>query len=211
MADFVVAVDGPAGSGKSSVCKEVARRLGYSYLDTGAGYRAFTLHALRNPELPLNKLLSSYDYEISLDPDRPWVELCGSDVTEDIRGAEVAGAVSDFASQPEVRALQYEDSRSRIAGNQIGVIAEGRDITTVVAPKADVRVLLTASEEVRMRRRGLDGGEDPSNVSARDASDSRVSEFMTPAEGVVLIDTTDLDFEQSVSALLELIAKARNA
>lgn len=210
MAEFVVAVDGPAGSGKSSVCKEVAKRLGFSYLDTGAGYRAFALHALRNPDLPLQQLVASYTYEISMDPDNPWVSLGGTDITSEIRSDEVAGAVSNYARLPEVRALQHGDSRSRIAGSQSGVVAEGRDITTVVAPDAAIRVLLTASEEVRMRRRGLDGGEDPSNVSARDASDSKVSEFMTPAEGVVLIDTTNLDFEQSVSALLDLIAEARH-
>ena len=210
MADFVVAVDGPAGSGKSSVCKEVARRLGFSYLDTGAGYRAFTLHVLRNPDRPLAELIASYDYAISMDPDNLWVRLGRTDITSEIRSDEVAGAVSNYAKLPEVRALQHGDSRSRIAASQPGVVAEGRDITTVVAPEADVRVLLTASEEVRMRRRGLDGGEDPSNVAARDASDSKVSEFMTPADGVALIDTTDLDFEQSVSALLDLIAKARH-
>lgn len=210
MAEFVVAVDGPAGSGKSSVCKEVAKRLGFSYLDTGAGYRAFALHALRNPDLPLQQLVASYTYEISMDPDNPWVSLGGTDITSEIRSDEVAGAVSNYARLPEIRALQHGDSRSRIAGSQSGVVAEGRDITTVVAPDAAIRVLLTASEEVRMRRRGLDGGEDPSNVSARDASDSKVSEFMTPAEGVVLIDTTNLDFEQSVSALLDLIAEARH-
>lgn len=211
MADFVVAVDGPAGSGKSSVSKEVARRLGFSYLDTGAGYRAFTLHAMNNPDRDIQELIRSYDYEISTSADSSSTTLEGRDISEAIRSDAVASKVSAYASVPEVRALQHNDSRARIRGaDSAGIVVEGRDITTVVAPDAQVRVLLTASEEVRMKRRGLDGGEDPSNVASRDASDSKVSDFMTPAEGVTLLDTTHLDFEQSVAALMDLIAEVRD-
>jgi cytidylate kinase len=203
---FVVAVDGPAGSGKSSVAREVARRLNFGYLDTGAGYRAFTLFAIENPGLGLAELLEQFDYETSLDPESQWQRVAGTDVTERIRLSEVASRVSDFARLPEVRKLQLEDARVRIAAcNRPGILVEGRDITTVVAPDAKLRVLLTASELVRLQRRGLQGGESAGNILKRDQSDSQVVDFMQPAEGVMVIDTTELDFEQSVQALIGLI------
>jgi CMP/dCMP kinase len=203
---FVVAVDGPAGSGKSSVAREVAQRLNFGYLDTGAGYRAFTLFALDNPGLPMGSLVDRFEYETSLEPDNQWQRVAGVDVTQRIRMSEVADSVSKFARLPEVRALQLEDARARIAScDKAGILVEGRDITTVVAPDAQLRVLLTASELVRLQRRGLQGGESAGNILKRDQSDSQVVDFMQPAEGVVLIDTTELDFEQSVRALIGLI------
>ena len=208
MADFVVAVDGPAGSGKSSVCKEAASRLGFGYLDTGAGYRAFTLHASRQSDL--DSAISSFNYEIGLDPKSAQVLLNGIDVTDAIRSEEVANLVSKYAKQESVRKLQREDARARIVQcTQPGIIVEGRDITTVVSPDADLRVLLTASTEVRLARRAKDSTESAANQLARDASDSSVAEFLEPADGVLLIDTTDLDFEQSVQALLREIRKVR--
>jgi len=207
MSDFVVAVDGPAGSGKSSVCREAAKRLGFGYLDTGAGYRAFTLHA---KELDLEKALATFDYQISTDPENFWVRLLGQDVTESIRTQEVAERVSLYAKELGVRNLQRQDARSRILACSFpGVIVEGRDITSVVAPDAAVRVLLTASEEVRLIRRSGDSTETPSNQLARDESDSKVAEFLDPLPGVKLIDTTDLSFEQSVAALVEEIDRFR--
>lgn len=203
---FVVAVDGPAGSGKSSVAREVARRLNFGYLDTGAGYRAFTLFALEHPGLALAGLIEAFDYQTSLDPENQWQRVAGVDVTERIRLSEVADSVSKFARLTEVRRLQLEDARARIAScAKSGILVEGRDITTVVAPDAQLRVLLTASELVRLQRRGLQGGESAGNILKRDESDSQVVDFMQPAEGVVLLDTTALDFEQSVQALIGLI------
>jgi CMP/dCMP kinase len=203
---FLVAVDGPAGSGKSSVAREVARRLNFGYLDTGAGYRAFTLFAIENPELDLAELLEQFDYETSLDPENQWQQVAGVDITQRIRLSEVADSVSKFARLPEVRKLQLEDARARIAHcDKAGILVEGRDITTVVAPDAQLRVLLTASELVRLQRRGLQGGESAGNILKRDQSDSQVVDFMQPAEGVELLDTTELDFEQSVQALIGLI------
>lgn len=207
---FVVAVDGPAGSGKSSVCREAARRLNFDYLDTGAGYRAFTLHAMNHPEASAEKLLASWRYEASLDPSDQWQKLAGIDVTDAIRESTVASQVSVWAAKPEVRAAQRADARARIASSKrAGIIVEGRDITTVVAADAELRVLLTATESVRLQRRGMQGGEEASNLISRDLSDSRVVDFMTPADGVDLLDTTNLDFEQSVQALLDLIAERR--
>ncbi len=205
MADFIVAIDGPAGSGKSSVSKEVARRLGFGYLDTGAGYRAFALWKSLNPDS------GSFPYEIATDPDAVSVHLDGQDVSEEIRTERVASLVSSYAQLPEIRSLQRTDARTRIQScPKPGIVVEGRDITTVVAPDAQVRVLLTASEQVRLRRRGLEGTESAENLVSRDQKDSKVARFMDAAEGVTVIDTSDLDFEQSVQAVLAEIARIRN-
>lgn len=207
---FTVAIDGPAGSGKSSVSKAVAQRLGFGYLDTGAGYRAFTLHATGNPERSLEQLVSTFDYAISLDPLDSWVKLSAQDVTTEIRSQEVASRVSEYARERAVRELQHRDSKSRVAGCSLpGVVAEGRDLTSVVFIDAEVRILLTASEEVRLQRRRAEKTESGANLQARDASDSKVVEFMVPAEGVVLVDTTDLNFDQSVDAVIAEIKKVR--
>jgi cytidylate kinase len=207
---IVVAIDGPAGSGKSSVSKAVAERLGYGYLDTGAGYRAFALHAINNPASSLEDLLKSFDYEISLDPLKPQVLLAGEDVTNEIRTQDVASRVSEFAREQRVRALQHQDARTRIAISGLpGVVSEGRDLTTVVFADADVRILLTASEEIRLQRRSAEKTESTENLKARDASDSKVVEFMAPAEGVKLIDTSHLSFEESVEAVIAEIERSR--
>lgn len=206
MAEFVIAIDGPAGSGKSSVSKEVARRLGFGYLDTGAGYRALALHGLNNPGQQIQQLFDTFDYAISLDPEHPEVMLGDEDVTAEIRTERIASAVSQIAKLPEVRKFQLEDARALItACDMPGIVVEGRDITTVVAPDAQLRILLTASEAVRLARRGLENSESAENLKARDASDSKVVEFMIAAEGVYLVDTTDLDFESSVAEVLRLV------
>lgn len=209
MTNFVVAVDGPAGSGKSSVCKEAARRLGFGYLDTGAGYRALAIQAERTGSL--DAALANFDYAISLDPNQEQVSLGDSDVTAEIRSPKTAELVKVVARDSRVRELQKLDARARIEQCDLpGIIVEGRDITTVVAPTAQVRVLLTASEQVRLNRRAKDQTEAGENLLARDSSDSVVAEFMTPAEGVSLLDTSDLDFEQSVQALLNVIKVVRS-
>ena len=222
-APLTIAIDGPSGSGKSSVSKAVARRLGVGYLDTGAMYRALTWWCLEQGldltdtdavataarDLPL---------EIGTDPDAPTVSVGGTDVSEAIRTTRVSTAVSAVATNLEVRAVLQQLQRdliARIAGRVGGVVAEGRDITTVVAPDARVRVLLTASEEARLRRRSaeLHGTVDAASVEAtrdqvvrRDRDDSTVSTFTEAAEGVVLVDTSDLDFDESVEAVLDVVA-----
>lgn len=206
MSKFVVAVDGPAGSGKSSVSKAAAVEKDFGYLDTGAGYRAFTLHAINNHGMSLQQLIESFDYEISLDPKHQFLNLDGEDITEVIRTPMVAERVSEYAREPLVRALQLQDAQNRINScEKSGIVVEGRDIATVVAPDAQVRVLLTASEAVRLRRRGLEETETAENLKERDSSDSKIAQFMIPAPGVTLLDTSDLDFKESVAALVALI------
>ena len=213
MSQVVVAVDGPAGSGKSSVSKKAAQELGFGYLDTGAGYRALTLTALRN-ELDLETvgeldLEAIFPYSISTDPSKYWVKVGSDDLTEGIRSKEVELNVSKVAAQPKVRAFMREITRSIAAACQLpGIIVEGRDITTVVLPDAQTRVLLTASEEVRLGRRAVDlqaDGSISAQVSDRDKKDSKVVDFLNPAPGVTLLDTTDLSLEGSVAALVDLI------
>lgn len=210
----IVAIDGPAGSGKSSVSKEAARRLGFGYLDTGAAYRALAWAVAEGyvtlPNLDAEEF-EGFDYEISLNPDDYWVKSFGVYITEEIRLPRIAENVSAVAQIPAVRRYMKELTRSLVAESSLpGVVVEGRDITTVVAPDAPVRLLLTASEEVRLERRAKElSPEDLATlrkqVLERDKSDSKVVDFMKPAEGVDLVDTTNLDFEQSVQAVLSII------
>ena len=222
-APLTIAIDGPSGSGKSSVSRAVARRLGVGYLDTGAMYRALTWWCLeRGIDLddPDAVAAAARDLplEIGTDPAAPSVAVGGIDVAEAIRTTEVSTAVSAVATNLEVRAVLrrlQRDLMSRVAEQTGGVVAEGRDITTVVAPDARVRVLLTASEEARLRRRAaeLHGASDADAVAAtrdqvvrRDRDDSTVSAFTEAAEGVVLVDTSDLDLDESVEAVLDVVA-----
>jgi len=215
MTDFVVAIDGPAGSGKSSVSKAVARKLDFAYLDTGAAYRALTW-AIQNGHLSAVNITEAglsdgFRYSISTDPDDYWVRVGDENVTEAIRSTEVAESVSEFAKQPEVRSFMKTLTRSIATASQFqGIVIEGRDITTVVAPDAQIKILLTASEEVRLKRRSAELPKHQQSgikrqVSDRDANDLKVVDFLTPAPGVILVDSSDLNFEQTVNAVLELI------
>jgi cytidylate kinase len=158
--------------------------------------------------------------EMGTDPAGPSVRVSGREINQDIRTTRVSEVVSKVATNTDVRPVLQQRQRElmrQIAEQTGGVVAEGRDITTVVAPDADVRVLLTASEEARLRRRSkeLHGHAEDHAVAAtrdqivrRDQDDSTVSEFTQAADGVVLIDTSDLDFEQSVAAVLGVIRAA---
>ena len=222
-APLTIAIDGPSGSGKSSVSRAVARHLGVGFLDTGAMYRALTWWCLER-ELDLTDAdavaaaARDLPLEVGTDPDAPTVSVDGTDLSAAIRTTRVSTNVSAVATNLEVRAelqQRQRDLMAQIARETGGVVAEGRDITTVVAPDASVRVLLTASEEARLRRRSaeLHGATDAAAVEAtrdqvvrRDRDDSTVSTFTEAAPGVVLVDTSDLDFEQSVAAVLEVVA-----
>ena len=220
MSTIVVAIDGPAGSGKSSVSKGAARSLGFAYLDTGAAYRALAWRCLEEGidtlgPAELIESLPSFDYEIGTDPEQYFVRVGGVDVVAAIREPRVTAVVSAVARVPEVRAHVTSIFRSIIASTkQPGIIVEGRDITTVVAPDAQVRILLTASEEARMARRSAELSTESAAttaeaLSSRDAQDSRVVDFMNAADGVVTVDSTHLDFEQTISAVVELVRAAQ--
>ena len=217
---IVVAIDGPAGSGKSSVSKGAARELGFAYLDTGAAYRALAWRCLEEGidtlgPSELIESLPSFDYEIGTDPDQYFVRVGDVDVVSAIREPRVTAVVSAVARVPEVRAHVTSIFRSIIsATDRPGIIVEGRDITTVVAPDAQVRILLTASEEARMARRSAELSTESAAttaeaLSSRDAQDSRVVDFMNAADGVVTVDSTHLDFEQTISAVVELVRAAQ--
>jgi len=220
MSTIVVAIDGPAGSGKSSVSKGAARALGFAYLDTGAAYRALAWRCLEEGidtlgPSELIESLPSFDYEIGTDPEQYFVRVGGEDVVAAIREPRVTAVVSAVARVPEVRAHVTAIFRSIIAStDRPGIIVEGRDITTVVAPDAQVRILLTASEEARMARRSAELSTESAAttaeaLSSRDAQDSRVVDFMNAADGVVTVDSTHLDFEQTISAVVELVRAAQ--
>lgn len=214
---IVVAIDGPAGSGKSSVSKEVARRLGFGSLDTGAAYRALTWAAETtgvDPSDPgaVEHLLSTLDYGTDTDPDAFHARIGGTDVTDVIREPRITERVSAYSTQPAVRDYLNNTLFPRLiaADPHPGITIEGRDITTVVAPDATVRILLTATPQVRAARRGSQlGTADHDRVTAaldaRDARDSSVVDFLTPAPGVDVVDTSELTFEQSVQAVISLI------
>ncbi len=215
-APIVVAVDGPAGSGKSSVSKQVARRLGYGYLDTGAAYRALAWHVIEHgadtsDASAVLDAAGDFDFSISLDPDQYWVRVGAHDVTAAIREPRISDSVSGVARVPAIRRSVNRRFRDMVAGSgRPGVVVEGRDITTVVAPDAEVRVLLTAAPEVRAARRSDElTTQDRAAVAAalhrRDASDAKVVDFLSAAPGVSVVDSTHLNFEQTVDAVLDVV------
>lgn len=217
---MIVAVDGPAGSGKSSVSRASARVLGFDYQDSGAAYRALTWHALdlgvdMDDPAAVIAAFDDFDYSIGTDPDHYFVHVGPADVTLAIREPRVSAEVSKVARIPEIRASLVALFRDVIADSQRpGIITEGRDITTVVAPDAQVRILLTASEEARIARRSAEipghaAGNVAEQLSSRDAQDSRVVDFMNAADGVTTVDSTQLDFDQTVSAVVALVKKLR--
>jgi len=211
----IVAIDGPAGSGKSSVSKAVAKELNFGYLDTGAAYRALTW-AVLNGELDVansspEDIAQNFDYSISLDPENYWVKVGEKDLAYEIRLAAVGEAVSQFASLPQVRQYMHLLTKKLVNSSGLaGVVVEGRDITTAIFPAAEKRILLTASEEVRLKRRSAELPEGTSianQVTKRDQNDSKVVDFLVPAAGVHLVDSTELDFDSTVKAIIDLIAK----
>lgn len=217
---IVVAIDGPAGSGKSSVSRASARALGFDYQDTGAAYRALAWLCLdRSVDVSdaaaVVAALPGFDYRIGVDPDDYYVRVGTVEVTTAIREPRVTAAVSAVARIAEVRSFLVELFRQVIAASiRPGIIVEGRDITTVVAADAPVRILLTASEEARMDRRSAELSGETAETTAlklakRDAADMKVVDFMNAADGVITVDSTDLDFDQTVSAVVDLVRAAQ--
>lgn len=218
---MLIAIDGPSGSGKSTVARAVAARLGLRYLDTGAMYRALTWWALeRGIDLgdaeEVAQAARDLPVVMGTDPAAPSVSVDGTDVTAEIRETRISEAVSAVATNLAVRAEMVRRQQTLVADG--GWVAEGRDITTVVAPDADVRVLLLAREEERLARRARDvhGAADETAVAAtrdqvvrRDAQDATVAAFTEAASGVAVIDSSDLTVEQTVDAVLALLPQGQ--
>ena len=214
---LVVAIDGPSGSGKSTVARRVAEALGLRYLDTGAMYRALTWWALElgvdlGDRARVAELARDLPLDVGTDPRRPTVRVGDVDVAEAIRETRISAAVSAVATNLGVRAELVARQRAIAAAG--GVVIEGRDITTVVAPEAPVRVLLTASETTRLHRRARDvhGAADAVAVAAtrdqvlrRDADDAAVAQFLAAAEGVDVVDSSELSLDQTVAAVLDVV------
>lgn len=213
----MIAIDGPSGSGKSTVARAVAQRLGLRYLDTGAMYRALTWWCLqRGVDLDDTDAVAAaarnLPVEMGTDPTAPSVSVDGTDVSSAIRTTEISANVSAVATNLDVRVEMVRRQRSIIADG--GWVAEGRDITTVVAPDADLRLLLLAREDARLARRAIDlhGASDDRSVAAtrdqivrRDEQDSTVAAFTEAAPGVEVIDSSDLTVDQTVDAVLALL------
>jgi cytidylate kinase len=201
----IVAIDGPAGAGKSTVARAVAAALGYTYLDSGAMYRAVALAGLRRGTEPA-AIARSLRIEVG---DR--VLLDGEDVTDAIRTPEVSEASSRVAADPTVRRAMVAEQQRLLADGDW--VAEGRDIGTVVAPEAGVKVFLTADARERARRRAAELGANPDTVLAeqtiRDERDrSREHSPLEPAPGAVVLDTTDLEIPEVVRRIVTLAAPA---
>lgn len=217
-----VAVDGPAGSGKSTITKMVAKDLGYNYVDTGAMYRGLTYDFLKNnltelDEKKIELLLSKVKFEVKFIDRVQYVFVNDEDVSEKIRTAEVSKFTSLFAKSPAVRKFLIDTQRTLAMSNNI--IMDGRDIASVVLPNADVKIFLTASVEERARRRVLDferqGVVDidfdkvKADIAARDYQDeNRDIAPLVKVDDAVLIDTTNLTIAEVVEKMTELIKKA---
>jgi cytidylate kinase len=216
---LVVAIDGPSGSGKSSTSRGVATRLGLAYLDTGAMYRAVTWLAVHEgvdltDTDAVADLVARSQLVLELDPAHHSVTIDGHDVTTAIRDPDVSAAVSAVATNLAVRADLVARQKQVIADAAGGIVAEGRDITTVVAPDAPVRVLLVADAAARVARRHAELGEHVDadavhdQVVRRDRDDSTVAAFHDAAPGVTVLDSTELTLEQVVDAICALVPAA---
>ena len=203
---MVIAIDGPAGAGKSTVARALAERLGFTYLDSGAMYRSVALATLRagaDPDDPDAVTAIARDLDLSIAPGR--VAIGSEDVSTAIRTPEVTAAASRVSVHPGVRTAMVDRQRTLVAAG--AWVAEGRDIGTVVCPESPLKVHLTASEDERARRRSAETGEDPEAVLAaqrdRDARDrGREHGALELADDAVELDTTGLD----VAAVVEAIA-----
>ncbi len=203
MSSQVIAIDGPAGSGKSSVARALAGALGWSFLDTGAMYRAVTVEALgQGVDLTDEDAVGDLAREVRLTT-LPRVTVNGRDVEDVIRTDEVNVAVSRVAANPIVRAQMVTRQREFADAQLLGTVVEGRDITTVVFPNATIKVYLTASLEERARRRGEEG---EASVARRDDADtSRVASPLRQADDALVLDTTGRKVEDVVEEIIQCL------
>lgn len=219
---LIVAVDGPSGTGKSTMCRALAKRLDAKYVDTGAMYRVATLAVLRAGVDPADtakviEATADLPLEVSDDPDSTEVLFAGEDVKAEIRGAEVTEHVSAVSAIPEVRVNLVELQR-KLARESGRAIVEGRDIGTVVLPDAPAKVFMTASAEVRAKRRydqdvaaGREADFDAvlADVQRRDEADaSRATSPLKPADDAVLVDTSEMTPDEVLAALTEVVERS---
>lgn len=216
--NFIIAIDGPAGSGKSTSAKLVARKLGFLYIDTGAMYRAVTFMAIKKGIIEdieaVSQLARLINIELNFVNGKTYVKADGTDITEEIRTVEVNSRVSDVSKIGDVRKALVEKQQV-IGRSGNGVVMEGRDITTVVFPDADVKIFLTADIEKRSQRRlkeYSDNGTDlniddvKDNLIKRDRTDStRSVSPLKKAEDAVEVDTSDVTIDQQVAIILNII------
>jgi len=219
---LIVAVDGPSGTGKSTMCRALAKRLDAKYVDTGAMYRVATLAVLRAGVDPADtakviEATADLPLEVSDDPDSTEVLFAGEDVKAEIRGAEVTKHVSAVSAIPEVRVNLVELQR-KLARESGRAIVEGRDTGTVVLPDAPAKVFMTASAEVRAKRRydqdvaaGREADFDAvlADVQRRDEADSsRATSPLKPADDAVLVDTSEMTPDEVLAALTEVVERS---
>ena len=214
--NMVIAVDGPSGSGKSSISKESANRLGFNFLDTGAMYRSVTWFCvtenLIEEDLIIERINNKdFKLDISTDPLKDQVKVNDEDVSKIIREDEITSQVSHFAAMPKIRQFLVSKQRELVKTSNSGIIVEGRDIGSVVLPEADFKIFITANDDVRAKRRAIqiDSNENDVLVAQRkrDLLDSsrKVSPLVIPDRAVIL-DNSDLDFEQSVEKFIEIVS-----
>ena len=214
--NMVIAVDGPSGSGKSSISKESANRLGFNFLDTGAMYRSVTWFCvtenLIEEDLIIERINNKdFKLDISTDPLKDQVKVNDEDVSKIIREDEITSQVSHFAAMPKIRQFLVSKQRELVKASNSGIIVEGRDIGSVVLPEADFKIFITANDDVRAKRRAIqiDSNENDVLVAQRkrDLLDSsrKVSPLVIP-DGAVILDNSDLDFDQSVEKFIEIVS-----
>ena len=214
--NMVIAVDGPSGSGKSSISKESANRLGFNFLDTGAMYRSVTWFCvtenLIEEDLIIERINNKdFKLDISTDPLKDQVKVNDEDVSKIIREDEITSQVSHFAAMPKIRQFLVSKQRELVKASNSGIIVEGRDIGSVVLPEADFKIFITANDDVRAKRRAIqiDSNENDVLVAQRkrDLLDSsrKVSPLVIP-DGAVILDNSDLDFGQSVEKFIEIVS-----
>ena len=216
---LVIAIDGPSGSGKSSVSRAVATELGLDYLDTGSMYRAMTWFLqdldidITDPESVANAAKSEV-IQPSIDPSEPGVRVSGKDVSVEIRGPEVTQGVSAVSAVPAVRKLMVAAQREIAANSKSGIVVEGRDICAVVLPDAPVKLFITADPQARANRRAKETGREVSttinDLAKRDLADStRTVSPLEVAPGARIIDTTHMELSEVIAQVVDIARAAR--
>ena len=215
---LIIAIDGPSGSGKSSVSRAVATQLGLDYLDTGSMYRAMTWF-IQDLGIDLadagaiGQAAKAEVIEPSIDPSEPGIRVSGRDVSVEIRGPEVTQGVSAVSAVPAVRELMVNLQREIAANSQTGIVVEGRDICAVVLPQAPVRLFITADPQARANRRAKENGAEVSStkddLEKRDLADStRTVSPLEIAPGARVIDTTYMELSEVIAQVVDLARAA---